>query len=32
MLFSRTYVRSDGRWQLLNKIQFRGPRDFSATQ
>ncbi len=32
MLFTRTYVRVDGRWQLVNKMQFRSPRERTATQ
>jgi hypothetical protein len=32
MVFTRTYVRNDGRWQLLNTMQFRNPRDRALTQ
>jgi hypothetical protein len=32
MLFMRTYVRTDARWQLATSMQFRDPRGPSRTQ
>ncbi len=32
MIFSRTYVREDGEWRLLNKIQFRMPPAMFVTE